>query len=324
MTVASYYADDAVTLHHGDALQVLREMPAAAVDCCITSPPYFGLRDYGDPRQYGMEATPAEYVERLRVLFAEVWRVVTDDGTLWVNLGDCYAGKANGGPTRDRHRGHGHRAGIVTKQRNLLAHAPYKSMLGLPWRLAFALIDDGWALRNDIIWHKPNATPESVIDRLRSSHEHVFLLTKSPQYWFDLDAVKVRTEGRASGNLHEYAGSASRPRPDQRFGGNPGSTLHSGAPDSRNPGDVWTIPTRGFPEAHFATMPPALAERCVQAGCKPGGVVLDPFSGAGTTGLAATRHGRRYVGIDLKSEYLDLSLRTRLAQSAFVEGGESA
>lgn len=244
--------------------------------------------------------------------------MLADDGTCWINIGDVYAGKANGGPTRDRHRGHGHRAGITPNQRNLLAHAPYKSMLGLPWRLAFALVDAGWTLRNDIIWAKPNATPESVADRLRSSYEHVFLLVKKPRYWFDLEAVKEPAQGRSSGvrkpGAYGAALNATGTRAD-RFAGNPGSTLHASPFERRNPGDVWSIPTVGFPGAHFATMPPALAERCVMAGCKPGGTVLDPFSGVGTTGLAATKHGRRYVGIEINADHLDLGLRTRLSQA---------
>lgn len=313
------FADDVVTLHHGHALEVLGTMAAGSADCVVTSPPYFGHRDYGTSDQYGQEATPAEYVEAMRQLFDQVRRVLADDGTLWLNLGDAYSGRANGGPTRDRHRGHGHKPGITTNQRNMTAHAPYKSLLGMPWRVALALVDDGWTLRNEIIWHKPNAMPESMADRVGGRHEHVFLFTKGPRYWFDLDAIREPGSGRASGNLAATAAAYAEATDATRYGGNPGSTLHTRAYETRNPGDVWTIPTAPFAEAHFATMPPALAERCVLAGCRPGGTVLDPFSGSGTSGMVATKHGRRYVGIDNNRDYLELSLRTRLSQATLTD-----
>jgi site-specific DNA-methyltransferase (cytosine-N4-specific) len=304
---APYFADDQVTLWHGDALAVLRDMPAASVDCVVTSPPYFGLRDYGVAGQLGAEETPAQYVAALLAVLTEVHRVLTDDGTLWLNLGDTYAGRANAGRAFTKNRGRNVQRVGYPEQRNMTAHAPYKSLLGMPWRTALALIDAGWVLRNEVIWAKPNGMPESVPDRLAAKHEHVFLLTKGPTYWFDLDAIKVPTTGAVPGNspqaLARY-GEAAVGEAGRRFGGNPGSTLLD-PHDTRNPGDVWTIPTQPFPGAHFAAMPLALAERCVQAGCRPGGVVLDPFSGSGTTGLAAARHGRRYVGIDLNADYLD-------------------
>lgn len=319
-----HYSDDAVTLHHGDALEVLRGLAAGSVDCVVTSPPYFGLRDYGQEGQYGLEETPAEYVEQLRLVFAEVRRVLAVDGTAWLNLGDSYAGKANAGQQFTKNRGRNVAPVGLPAQRNMLAHAPYKSLLGIPWRVALALVDDGWTLRNDVVWSKPNAMPESITDRLASRHEHVFLLTKGPRYWFDLDAIRephsaatvARSQpGRADPGLTARDGTAYGDlmpahtlRRDQ--------IMHEGG---RNPGDVWTIPTAPFPEAHFAAMAPALAERCVLAGCRPGGTVLDPFSGSGTTGLAAARHGRRYVGIDLSADYLDLSLRTRLAQGSLID-----
>ena len=194
---------------------------------------------------------------------------------------------------------------------------PAKNLLGIPWRTAFALQDDGWILRNDIIWAKPNGMPESVTDRLSTKHEHLFMLSKSPRYWFDLDPIRephVSEPGREGENFMRGQ-KAMRP-----VGPNSGNYPEGG----RNPGDVWTIATQPFSEAHFATFPPALPERCIQAGCKPGGVVLDPFSGSGTTGLAASRHGRRYIGIDLNRDYLDLSLRTRLAQGSLDFGKATA
>lgn len=271
-----YYTDDSVTLWHGDALAVLRELPDQSVNCCVTSPPYFGLRDYGVAGQYGLESSPAEYVETMRALFAEVRRVLADDGTLWLNIGDSHGrgSRPIAQPAQTTERGRKTHRPQGTGSLNL----PNKSLVGIPWRTALALAADGWVLRSEVIWHKTTAMPERVIDRPCRRHEHVFLLSKRESYWFNLDALPER-------------------------------------------GDVWTVATQPFAEAHFAVMPVTLAERAIQAGCKPDGVVLDPFSGSGTTGLAAAKHGRRYVGIDLNSDYLDLSLRTRLSQQGLDFGG---
>lgn len=295
---APYHADDAVTLYHGDALAVLSELDAGSVDCIVTSPPYFGLRDYGVDGQIGAEPSPSEFVAALVAVFREARRVLADDGTLWLNLGDSYSAA----------RGQGN-VGV-----------PNKNLLGIPWRAAFALQDDGWILRNDIIWAKPNAMPESVTDRLSTRHEHMFLLTKARRYWFDLDPIR---EPRSEATLNRYRYAFQKDEHAKQGTGMRGGMKENASPLGRNPGDVWTIATQSFPGAHFATMPVALAERAIQAGCKPGGVVLDPFSGSGTTGLAAARHGRRYVGIDLNADYLDLSLKTRLGQMALIdnEGG---
>jgi site-specific DNA-methyltransferase (cytosine-N4-specific) len=304
MTDTPYYEDEQVTLWHGDALAVLQQLRPGSVDCVVTSPPYFGLRDYGVDGQLGAEDTPMQYVAALVGIFDEIRRVLADDGTLWLNLGDAYAGKANAGRTFTKNRGHNVKPVGYPAQRNMTAHAPYKSLLGLPWRTALALVDAGWTLRSEVIWHKPNPMPEAVKDRPTSSHEHVFMLTKGPRYYFDGGAIAEDATGRASGN------GFARPEAINR-GGAGAETPWEGRP-YRNRRDVWEIATVGFPEAHFATFPLALPERCVLASSRPGGVVLDPFSGSGTTGLAAARHGRRYVGIDLNAEYLDLSLRTRL------------
>ena len=285
----TYYQDERVTLYHGDAGAVLATLPDESVDCIVTSPPYFALRDYGVDGQIGAEPSPAEFVSALVAVFREARRVLADDGTLWLNLGDSYArnpGKGGSGTPNGRNLAKmGYSGGS-------LAGLAEKNLIGIPWRVAFALQDDGWILRNDIIWHKPNAMPESVADRLSGKHEHLFMFSKSPRYWFDLDPIRDPTR-----EPHEHPG--------------------------KNPGDVWSIPTVPFPGAHFAVFPPQLAERCVMAGCKPGGTVLDPFSGSGTTGHAAAKHDRRYVGIDLNAEYLDLSLRTRLAQPALTFGGDA-
>lgn len=332
-----YYSDDQVTLHHGDALKVLRTLPDQSVDSCVTSPPYFGLRDYGEAGQYGLEATPAEYVGNLQSLFAEVKRVLAGDGTLWLNLGDSYAAPPRGPDGSSSGLTNG--AQIRVGSRPTGFDRPRKNLLGIPWRVAFALQDDGWILRNAIIWNKTNAMPESAGDRLSCRYEHLFLFSKSPQCWFDLDPIReplihpgAADGSRVFGGVNKAGdlntGSSSR-RTGNRYGAaRPGgnreqSDQHEASdPRGRNPGDVWTIPTQPFPEAHFAVMPPVLAERCVLAGCKPGGTVLDPFSGSGTTGMVAQRHGRGYVGIDLSADYLDLSLRTRLRQAALdFEGG---
>lgn len=314
-----YYTDDSVTLWHGDSLDVMRQMDSGAVDCIVTSPPYFGLRDYGVQGQYGLEESPGEYVETMRALFSEAQRVLADHGTFWLNLGDSYSGKANAGKEFTKNRGRNLQSVGYPPQRNTLAHAPYKSLLGIPWRVALALVDDGWILRNDLIWHKPNAMPESVTDRLASRHEHLFLFAKSPRYSFDLDPIReARSEATAARYRYAF----------QKGGNGASSTSHlkdGGMMDKaselgKNPGDVWAIPTAPFAEAHFAVMAPELASRAVLAGCIPGGTVLDPFSGSGTTGLAAAKHGRKYVGIDLNADYLDLSLRTRLAQTSLLDG----
>lgn len=305
-----YYSDDHVTLYHGDAREVLAGMPEQSVDCIVTSPPYFGLRDYGVDGQIGAEISPAEFVAALVAVFREARRVLADDGTLWLNLGDSY--QSSGGM-----EGVGPNAKVGSAKRQAVGRTrprsglPAKNLLGIPWRVAFALQEDGWILRNDIIWHKPNAMPESVTDRLSNRHERLFMFSKEPRYWFDLDPIRephVSEPGREGENFMRGQ-KAMRP-----VGPNSGSYSEGG----RNPGDVWTIATQPFSEAHFATFPVALPERCIQAGCKPGGTVLDPFSGSGTTGLAAARHGRKYVGIDLNRDYLDLSLRARLAQPSLL------
>lgn len=341
-----HYRDESVTLWHGDALTTLRDLPSGSVDCCVTSPPYFGLRDYGVDGQLGAESSPAEYVENMRALFAEVRRVLTDDGTLWLNLGDSYAsdpgnGRGAGSLLEGRKHSASGAGAPTAHQRKPGVVLPRKNLLGIPWRVAFSLQEDSWILRNDIIWAKPNAMPESVTDRLNTRHEHVFLFSKRRRYWFNLDPIReplVRpealTEGITFGGSNPDVGrrrgstygpsrrdSFARATKEAQVPGQSSSQHRTDRPDvvagtplGRNPGDVWSIATQPFSEAHFAVMPTTLAERCILAGCKPGGVVLDPFSGSGTTGLAAAKHGRRYVGIDLNADYLDLSLRTRLAQ----------
>lgn len=305
-----FYQDEQVTLFLGDALEVATHLADGAADCIVTSPPYFGLRDYGTEGQYGLEASPVEYVETMRALFAELRRTLANDGTLWLNLGDSY--QSSGGM-----EGVGPNAVVGSTRRQALGRTrpksglPAKNLMGIPWRVAFALQDDGWIIRNAIIWHKPNAMPESVTDRLSTRYEMLFLFSKKQKYWFDLDAIR------------EPAAQPDRIRND-RIGGNkgvvtahsPGSTFTGST--TRNPGDVWTLATQPFSEAHFAVYPITLPTRCIQAGCKPGGTVLDPFNGSGTTGAAAQNNGRNYIGIDINGDYLDLALRTRLQNTTLT------
>lgn len=310
-----HYADDAITLYHGDALTVVQGMPNESVNCCVTSPPYYGLRDYGETEQYGLEKTPAEYVENMRTLFAEVRRVLATDGTLWLNLGDSYV--AGGSMTgtksmRQRINNSHERNKTLTRGKSEL---PAKNLLGIPWRTAFALQDDGWILRNAIVWNKPNAMPESVTDRLNTRHELIFLFSRSRRYWFDLDPIRVEVTGHSPGQDLRVVGKGN---PDRNDAGAP--VGGRGGRETRNPGDVWTIPTQPFSGAHFATFPPELPRRCIQAGCKLGGTVLDPFSGTGCTGMVANQLGRRYIGIDINRKYLDDSLKNRLAQTALLDG----
>jgi DNA modification methylase len=330
--VKPYYADDQVILHHGDAIDVLSRFPDESVDCVVTSPPYYGLRDYGEPGQYGLEASPGEYVETMRAVFAEVRRVLAEDGTLWLNLGDSYS---SGGPNLNESfnaRWHGPAAsgqrkqergrpsfrrdgGEVSAPRRSTPGLPPKNLLMVPERVAMALQDDGWVLRNKIIWHKPNGMPSSVSDRLSNRYEHVFLFSRAERYWFDLDAIREPQSDATAQRLASGPVGVRRVTPGEGRQPHTVAALDKG----KNPGDVWMLPTQPFPEAHFAVMPPALAERCVLAGCKPGGVVLDPFCGSGTTGMVALRHGRRFIGVDLSAKYLDLALRTRLSQSAIMD-----
>lgn len=321
----AYFSDDQITLYHGDSLAILRDLPDQSVDCCVTSPPYFGLRDYGEEGQYGLEASPAEYVETMRALFAEVRRVLADDGTLWLNLGDSYASdtKGSGGASSTLDGTSAEANGQRFTPRKFTMGVPPKNLLGIPWRVAFALQDDGWTLRNAIVWHKPNAMPESVTDRLSNRYEPLFMFSKSPRYWFDLDPIR-EGNGWRGGRTWDERKAEGEP---MRYGLEGHAAVSRGGfttTQGRNPGDVWIIATQPFSAAHFAVYPVTIPERCILAGCKPGGVVLDPFSGSGTTGLAATKHGRKYIGVDLSREYLDLSLRTRFAQPGLDLGGASA
>ena len=312
-----YYQDSSVCLWLGDALRVLEGMPESSVDCVVTSPPYYGLRDYGVDGQIGLEDTPDEYVDRLAAVFHAVARVLRDDGTLWLNLADSYAGSGKG------RRADGTRGTATGKQASDRGACSgrlnrpcrtvrRKSLLGIPWRVTFRLQDDGWILRSEIIWHKHNSMPESVRDRPTRAHETVFLLSRGEHYYYDAYAVRQplaeSSVRRLSQDVAAQHGSDRLPGKDNGPMKAVGSALGS------NLRDVWDINTTPFTGAHFAVFPERLPATCIKAGCRPGGVVLDPFSGSGTTGLAALKAGCRYVGIDLSRDYLELSLHTRLAQ----------
>lgn len=312
-----------ITIHAGDCRTILPALPSGSVRCCVTSPPYWALRDYGVDGQIGLEATPEEYVEQIISVFREVRRVLTDDGTLWINLGDTYAQGGRGGA------GHtstlaGSRCNVNESRMERVARPKRptgckpKDLIGIPWMVAFALRDDGWFLRSDIVWAKPNAMPESVTDRPARAHEYVFLLAKSRRYFYDVDAVRVAcsTDDRESprgSNGHPRTHSGRRPqRGAHGRRGNDGNGMHMpekwNNPAGRNLRDVWTINSAPYPEAHYATFPPALVEPCVLAGSAVGDTILDPFAGSGTTGMVADRLGRQAVLIDLNPEYAKQAL----------------
>jgi DNA modification methylase len=287
------------------------------VQTCVTSPPYWGLRDYGNSDQIGLEATPEAYVAQLVAVFADVRRVLKPDGTLWLNLGDSYAGSwGNQGCKPERGTQRPINGGMLTpvhdgrypsEGSNTGACPPGlkpKDLVGIPWRVAFALQADGWYLRSDIIWSKPNPMPESVTDRPTKAHEYLFLLTKSERYYYDGEAIRQRSSGgfppRKSGNKERKTGD-ERGRPGSHLGGSiPWTDTGSG----RNKRSVWTVATMPYPDAHFATFPPALVEPCILAGSRPGDLVLDPFLGSGTVGQVCERFGRRWVGTDLTYQHL--------------------
>lgn len=305
-----YYQDESVTLLQGDALEQARTLPDGSVDCIVTSPPYYGLRDYGSDGQYGLEETPAAYVETMRALFSELRRALSDDGTLWLNIGDSYARNPKKGTTGTMNGRNAPRMGYAGVQIGR-PDLPEKNLLGIPWRVAFALQDDGWILRNSIIWAKTNGMPESVKDRLSGRHENIFMFTKTQHYFFDLEPIR---EPHAASSIARASRKRVTADKSQEGVGSPHTLDPSSYASStgKNPGDVWSIGTRPFAGAHFAAFPPEIPRRAIVAGCKPGGMVLDPFSGSGTTGLVANENGRKYIGIDISEDYLKLSLETRL------------
>lgn len=319
----------------GDALSVLRRISDNYIDCCVTSPPYYGLRDYGVDGQLGLEETPQEYIDKMVEVFREVRRTLRPDGTLWLNIGDSYAGSFKG-----RMRDGSHAKGSSKSYKYLdpvggtfkggaTAGCKRKDLVGIPWLLALALREDGWYLRQDIIWYKPNTMPESVKDRCTKSHEYIFLLTKSDKYYFDSEAIKepavgfdnrppAGSRGAVTPNARRRKGNAKSFRGGGAYtGGRAFNNSSSVDRESRgntenitglrNRRDVWSVATQGYSEAHFATFPEKLIEPCILAGSRSGGVILDPFLGSGTTAVVAAKHGRDYIGIEINPEYAELA-----------------
>lgn len=332
----------------GDCLEALKQIPDQIINCCVTSPPYYALRDYGNEKQIGLEKTPEAYINKLVAVFHEVKRVLKDDGTLWLNIGDSYWGSGSRGYDftgkmseasllQQGSKGTINLSGLPKLQNNSNGYKK-KDLIGIPWMLAFALRNDGWYLRQDIIWSKPNPMPESVKDRCTKSHEYIFLMSKSPKYYFDYEAIQ---EKAISADIEQY----NHGEVDIRFGGSKygdnddphyatksgktwqpqyknleynGQQNHSfherraeGLQDEiymvRNKRDVWNVATQPVKEAHFATFPEKLIEPCILAGCRVGGVVLDPFFGSGTTGRVCVGLNRQYLGIELNPEYIEIS-----------------
>lgn len=338
-----------------DCLQGLKELPDNYVDCCVTSPPYFRLRDYGTDEQIGIEETPELFVSKLVEVFTEVKRVLKDDGTLWLNLGDSYSSSATGSQGNNRSRLEGGKATQIEAGRRPsklgFKGIKPKDLIGIPWMVAFALRSSGWYLRQDIIWHKPNPMPESVTDRCTKSHEYIFLLSKFAKYYYDHEAIKTlvvdatiqrmaqqiekqkgsqRVPGKTNGNM-KAVGPGRIPRKGvDTNGGNKASSSgipamalhgngvsgHSGYFDKdgnligegkANKKSVWTVTTKPFKEAHFATFPEDLIIDCIKAGCPENGIVLDPFMGAGTTALVAKKLDRNYIGFELNPDYIKIA-----------------
>ena len=310
------------TVIEGDVGAALKSLADKSVHCCVTSPPYWGLRDYGHAGQLGLEKTPQEYVERKVAVFADVRRVLRDDGTLWLNLGDSYAAsgkKGSGGigkGTIAGGRGQSTNKGSFYGAADSLSRHPSdyglkeKDLVGIPWRVAFALQADGWYLRQDIIWSKPNPMPESVRDRCTKAHEYIFMLSKSPRYYYDAAAIAEpisasyakdnRPDGVLRNRLYENS-KLVKAGMVEKWEGTPDD--YAVRKTTRNKHSVWTVTTKSFKGAHFATFPPDLIEPCILAGSPKDGVVLDPFAGSGTTGMVAERHGRSAILIELNPDY---------------------
>jgi DNA modification methylase len=293
----------------GDALTTLKTLPDSSVNCVVTSPPYYGLRDYGVAGQIGLEDSVQDYIEKLSLVFSEIRRVLKSDGTLWLNLGDSYAKAGTSGLGKkgtSSTLGGGENSAYAPVKKNIPTGLKPKDLIGIPWRVAFRLQEDGWYLRQDIIWSKPNPMPESVTDRCTKSHEYIYLLTKSAIYYFDSKSIKEplaeSSVKRLQQNIESQTGTT------RAYGKTNGNFKAVGdLVNGRNKRSVWTVTTKPFKEAHFATFPQDLIEPCILAGCPVGGTVLDPFIGAGTTGLVAKKHGRNYIGIELNHEYIKIA-----------------
>ena len=303
---------------HGNNIETLKTIPDESVDCCITSPPYYGLRDYGVAGQIGLEESPEEYIDKLVIVFREVKRILKSDGTLWVNIGDSYA---TGGGRYKRQQSKN--AGVGANNEKAQNSVPFvgtpdgckgKDLIGIPWLLAFALRNDGWYLRQDIIWHKPNPMPESVKDRCTKSHEYIFLLSKSPKYYFDYEAIQEPANYKDATGI-KFGGTKYGDSADTKFATYSGNEYSSNG--TRNKRDVWSVIPSHYKEAHFATFPEELVTPMLLAGCPKDGVVLDPFMGSGTTGAVAILNKRHYIGCELNKEYIEMANR-RIADATKI------
>lgn len=322
---------------NGNSLEVLKSLPDNSIDCCVTSPPYYALRDYGVDGQIGLEETPEAYIAKLSDVFMEVYRVLKPNGTLWLNIGDSYNGNKKGNTEIVKNK-------VVAESndfhKKLWAGAKQKDLIGIPWLLAFELRKRGWYLRQDIIWHKPNPMPESVTDRCTKSHEYIFLMSKSQKYYFDYEAIQEEATGYDGRKDTMMKGSKkydTQIMPNQsvqsmakngherwkfkskncQYDGQRPNSMHlareAGMPDEvypvRNKRDVWTVNTKPCKEAHFATYPFELIKPCILAGCPENGIVLDPFMGSGTTAIVARSLNRNYLGVELNPEYIKIAHR---------------
>jgi DNA modification methylase len=286
------------TIIEGDCIEKLKQLPEKSINTCVTSPPYYALRNYQMDGQVGVEESPDDYVQKIVQVFREVRRVLKDDGTIWINLGDSYAGSGGAGNQFDQIE-NGLSPYKQTGSPKDIGLKP-KDLIGIPWRVAFALQADGWYLRSDIIWHKPNPMPESVKDRPTKSHEYIFLMSKNRTYYYDQESIKTPVK------QENMKGTTTHKRSTKDWGDGTGVKTHNGfdkSYDMANKRDVWTVPTDKFEGQHFATFPKELIKPCILAGCPEGGTVLDPFNGSGTTCIVSLQNNRKYIGIELNPEY---------------------
>lgn len=306
-----------------DALAAAKLLPDDCVDCIVTSPPYYGLRDYGVPGQIGLEATPEQYIRKLVELFRELRRVLKSCGTLWINIGDTYAaGSMTPHAGQRKNRDQSAMCGLIRKPTEGIKA---KDLIGIPWMLAFALRADGWYLRSDIIWHKPNTMPESVTDRPTKAHEYIFLLSKSPKYYYDADAIREPhttiddLNRRIKNGVGVWKTKKACANSEYAVNGTGRNRTELYNKNGRNKRSVWTVPTKPFKGAHFATFPKNLIAPCILAGCPEGGTVLDPFSGSGTTRIMANKLNRHAIGFELNPEYVKIEEERRRYELGIFE-----
>lgn len=303
-------------IYNENCISGLKKLPEKSVNTCITSPPYYGLRDYGNDEQIGLEETPAAFIQKLVDVFREVKRVLQDDGTLWVNIGDSYSSHkdcksigqtlAKGTSREDAHVMELGKSRVRDSKMLKSQGLKNKDLIGIPWMLAFALRADGWYLRQDIIWHKPNPMPESVTDRCTKAHEYIFLLSKSPKYYYDADAIREDIKMEVGETVRFRERKTDKPFGDRNVDTQQREVTYDEIKGA-NKRSVWTVTTKPFSEAHFATFPEDLIVDCIKAGCPRDGIVLDPFMGAGTTALVARSHNRNYIGFELNPEYIAIA-----------------